>query len=485
MKEGNRQQATGNRGETTAGRTVNKSLSLSGMLSPVACCLLPVAFLYADKLPSLALTLDDYTKLALQQGIRGLQNAATFENAGYTREIAFRQTDSPKFTAGYTGNRTENNSASAGIITHSDTEQASLTMNQTLPLGTQIATTGKYGDAGASNLNASIAQPLYLFVKNSVMRTRRQATLAYESAKDSFEAGLLSIRAQARSLYYDVILKEEFIKVEERKVAASRALHQVTLALVEAGKIAPVEATRSKIRVQRDERQLSTAQLERNKAILNAKSFISIPLDEPVEFLTQMEFNSFEIPLPKLVDYALIHRQELKNLRRAVELSRLSFDASQEPARPTLTFNTSYGYSQVNTIVNRNYTYGGAANWLFFDSFVTHDQVKIARIGEMVADWNLAEGERVARLQVQNAYLDVKNAEKQIMDFHASREQARRNVEVLRLRFQSGLERLIDVFDAENEARNLDNEFLGLLVNFNRTKDNLATLIGGELEKVQ
>ena len=88
-------------------------------------------------------------------------------------------------------------------------------------------------------------------------------------------------------------------------------------------------------------------------------------------------------------------------------------------------------------------------------------------------------------MDVQNAYLDIKKAEKQILDFQSSREQARHNVDVVRLRFQNGLERLIDVFDAENDMRNLDNEYLNLLVRYNESKDTLSQLIGGDVESIR
>src|SRR5205814_455606 len=105
-------------------------------------------------------------------------------------------------------------------------------INELLPTGTALSTTGKYDDSNKPGFTASVTQPIYLFVKNSVMRTRRRAQLSYENSKDSFESGLLSIRTQARSFYYDVMLKEESIKVEGRKIASSKALNDVTAALV-------------------------------------------------------------------------------------------------------------------------------------------------------------------------------------------------------------------------------------------------------------
>ena len=66
-----------------------------------------------------------------------------------------------------------------------------------------------------------------------------------------------------------------------------------------------------------------------------------------------------------------------------------------------------------------------------------------------------------------------------------SLEQARRNVDVERLRFQQGLVQLTDVFDAQTSLRNVESQYLNLLVQFNENKDALSTLIGADVETLE
>ncbi len=452
---------------------------------PFAISLLPSAMpcALADDLLIPSLTLEDYTAKAINEGIQGRITAMSLESAGYTREIAFRQTDSPNLTAAYSQSRGETKVNGTNTLT--DTKSSSLTLNQPTALGTAIQAVGNYGDANKPGASASVTQPLYLFTWNASARARRRADLSFGNAKDQFDADVLSIRAQARSFYYNVILGEESIKVEERKVKSSQKLLDITQALVQAGKKAPVETMRAKIRTQDDERQLQNVTVSRDKAISVAKNFIFFPLDQPLHFTSQLDFRPFPLPLDRLVDYALQHSPQLKTLHRDQELALLAMQESKEPTRPALSVNSTYGYNELGSAVTHSWTLGGGASWLFFDSFVTADSVRIAKINQFVANLNLANAERTLRVNVQNAYLDVKNAEKQIKDFQSSREQARRNVDIIRLRFQNGLERLIDVFDAENDMRNLDNEYLGLLVSYNEAKDNLSQLIGGDVETLR
>jgi len=341
-----------------------------------------------------------------------------------------------------------------------------------------------YGDSSKPGFNASLQQPLYVFVHNSVLRQRRQAELTFQDARSTFESAKWDIRAQSRSLYYAVMQAEEAIRVEQRKTTSSQKLLDVTEALVDAGRTAAIEATRARLRVQEAERQLQNVTTQKMQAEVAAKNFVFLPLETRVQFVTQLEFAPLHASLGRLRDYALLHNPPLQSLHRAREFARLSYEASVEPTRPSLSVNGQYASNEVPAFETHQWQLGWSLDWKFFDSFVTRDQSMIAKIGVTVANLNLADGERTLRVNLYSAYLDVKRTEKQIQEFKSSREQAVKNVEVLRLRFQNGLDRLIDVFQAEDDMRNLDNEYLGLLVQFNRGKDQLSSLVGADVDSL-
>jgi outer membrane protein TolC len=451
-----------------------------------------VRAIHAD-MPQRSITLEDYVTRAVEQGIQNRLNELALQTAGYTREIAFRQTDSPAFALNHTNMRGD--TATNGLPELSNAQQTNLTMNETTPLGTTINTVGQWANSGGTlgspdtlsrpGFTANITQPIYLFVKNSVLRTRKTADLTFANAKSSFQTTALTLRAQARNFYYTVMLDAESIKVDERKVASSQKLLEITQALVDAGKSAPIEIMRSKIQLQEDQRQLLNDQVLRDQAVLQAKNFAFLPLDADVSFVTELEFSPFKIPLPRLLDYAMLHNPNLESLRRSEELAHLQYQAALEPTRPTLSLNGTYNSNDQGTepdVVAHGWTWTTTANWLFFDSFVTRDQTRNARIAEWVADLNLQDAERTTRVNIRSEYLDIKRTEKQIQDFTFSREQSKRNVDILRLRFQNGLTTLLDVLDAENQDRALDNEYLGLLVQFNQSKDSLSQQLGADVE---
>ncbi len=438
---------------------------------------------WADDLLIRSLTLEEFADRGIKTGISGREAAMNFENAGYTREIAFRQTDSPTLSAGNSHQRSETKTGSYDSVV--DTEKTTLTLNENTPLGSALSATGTYGDSNKPGLNASLSQPIFLFVWNPSLRTRKRADLSFANAKDTYDATVLSLWSQARSLYYSVMVSEEFIKVEQRKFDSTRKLLDITQALVDAGKSAPVDAMRAKLNLQVDQRSLENAITQREKAILSAKDFIFFPLDQPLHLITKLRFQPFQVSLERLTDYAMIHRPQLRTLRRAKELAHLDTQSAKEATRPTLAVNSTYGYNELYSAVTHSWSLGLNANWLFFDSFVTNDRVKNALISEEVADLNLTQTERSTRVSIQNTFWDIKRVEKQISEFQNSREQAQRNVDVLRLRFQNGVAQILDVFSAESDMRSLDNEYLNLLTQFNSLKDQLSQVVGANVETVR
>lgn len=442
-------------------------------------------------LPVQTFTIDEFEDQAIRRGVQGRENDWALETAGYTRRVALRQTDSPSLSVNHSQRRS--GSQAGPYETISTSKVTDLTLTETTPLGTTLNASGQYGDAsGFSNggilrpgWSAQVNQPLYVFVKNSVLRTRKRAELSFANAKDTYSSTTLSLRVQARSLYYGVLQAEESLQVQQRKLTSTQKLLDVTQALVKAGRSAPVETMRAKIRLQSEERALQNAQVARDKAVLAAKDFIFFPLDEPIQFTSKLRFKPVKASLEHLVQYGLLHRPQLNSLRRQKELAHIAYQAAVEPTRPTLSLNGAYNYSDNTLYVARGWSWTGTASWLFFDSFITRDNARSARIAEWVADLNIEDAERSNAINIQNAYLDLKNAERQIKDFDLQRNQAERDVEIVRLRFQNGLDRLIDVFDSADQLENLDNEYLNLLVSYNRTRDNLAQLLGGDVEAVR
>jgi len=442
------------------------------------------------------LTLEQYETQAINQGIQAHLNQLSLESEGYTRTIAFRKTDSPSFTYNRTDMKGE--TTVNGFPFLSNSQQNNLLMQETTPLGTTMNAAARWDYFGGTRdpastierpgFSADVTQPLYLFVKNPVRRIRQGADLNFANARSTFQATELSLRTQARNFYYNVQLETESVEADQRKVDSSKRLLDVTQALVQAGKSASVDIMRAKIQLQEDQRRLENDVVQREQALLQAKQFADLPMNDDLRFVTALSAAPFKRSVDRLLEYAILHNPTLESLQISQELARLSYEAAIEPTRPTFALNGTYNTTDARTqpdLVTHGWTWTSTINWLFFDSFVTRDQAHKAQIAQWVADLNLNNALLSVEVAVRSSFMDIKRTEKQINDMQFSLEQGKRNVEVLRLRFQHGLTNLLDVLNAEDQERGLNAEYLLLLVQFNQAKDRLSEGLGADVEKIQ
>jgi outer membrane protein TolC len=266
-------------------------------------------------------------------------------------------------------------------------------------------------------------------------------------------------------------------------------VNDVTRALVNAGKLAEVEVIRADIRAKQDERSIQNAESDLNQALNNAEDFLWLPPGQSIVLTSPLIYVPFTIPLNALIKAAIRYNPELQIAKQEVTLAEIDVRVARESNRPQI--NTSGAY-----VETRNRTDGSAAvdpygwnlaveiDWPLFDATQTRLATKQRQLSLSTARRHYEDVERRLRVNVENAYLEIERTEQQIADFQPQKDSADRNVRAIRLQYRNGLTRLTDVFDAENQMRDLDLEYLQLLVSFNKARDGLNIIVGTDLSSI-
>ncbi len=451
--------------------------------------------------PITFLTIDDYVRLVLNQSDRAMTAYNNYENSVFDYKISFRQLALPSLTVAseVSRNKTDVNSA----VTRGESAQGSAALNQPLFLsGGRLS--ANYSESVSRSedstvighsyarptYSASYAQPLFLFVGNPDWRSWKRTKLSFDIATDSYKREVQSIENEARAKYYDVLLKTAQLDVEKIKLESSRRAHGITKALLEAGRLAGIESTRSTLRLQQDIRRFKNAETVLQQSINDTLEFSSIPIGSEVRFTTKLGYEPFSLSLDLLIDYALQHRPDYIAAKKTLELAKLSVKEAREANNPSLSAVASVSRSEAGTgtppdTITKSWTGGLSLSWPLFDSGITGLRARSAQNNlenEKVAFQGL---ERNIRTEVTNADLDLKRTEEQLGDLEDSRKQSHQSVSAVRVRYQNGRDRLIDVFDSEQQLRDLELEYLNIIIAAHSAKDRLALLIGAPLNEVR
>jgi len=200
----------------------------------------------------MSLTIDDYVRLVLKQGEKVRVASNNFRANVNAHSVGFKSEFLPTadLTSDIGRTKTDVNSA----VTTNENAGGTVGVDQPFywtgatlsgDMSKDVSRTDASGtlsrDRTDPSYSASLNQPLYLFVGNSAWRRWKQSKINFQIAEDNYKRQLQVIRNNARAAYFDVLANRERVKVEEQKLKSSRRSHQITRAMVKAGRFARVE----------------------------------------------------------------------------------------------------------------------------------------------------------------------------------------------------------------------------------------------------
>jgi len=468
------------------------------------------------------LSIDEFTRLALQEALTARISRHNLSANTYGYRAAYLGSRFPTLAASVTLSRSETQGEETMIDSQTNLYDTSLTYTQPIySLGgslqavldqTETTNVSEGEDPFVSGrkpqMDVTYTQPLFLFVQDPNKRAWRRTELGYENQLDSYETDRLGVVFDARGLYDQVLLNLAQLGVQKKKLRSSEEVRKITEVMVKVGRVAPIELNRSEIRFHDDERALQNARVAYWQILNQAKDKVGISRDTVVVFTSTLTYVPFDVGLQQLIEYAYIHQPSIRSARRNMELTEIALRETEETTRPHFTLTGTGGMAEATgtpaivqptaTVLGLPTTTGGTIadyekswsaqigiSWPFFDSNRTKYSILAAKEALEIARLSLQSQERGTQISVSNAYVDIKRTEEQIIGYDVSRAQALENVKIVKARYRQGLDRLIDIFDAEDQARTIDLEYLNLLFTFTKSIDAISQLIGGDARKVR
>ncbi len=469
----------------------------------VACSAFIGTRLWAEDKAAVALSINEFTRMALTGSLRSKDAEDTFTSGRWGWLATHRNLTWPTLSTSLSHEK-DFSDTDTGLQTNTRSDTAQLALKQPLLwTGTSLFlnsnwnrqrsdfdTLGLTTETLTRQLPAwevGFTQPLFVFVGNPNLRARRSADLQFQNNEEQYLGQRLSIEFDARSSYYDLLLQAETAEVQRKKFESAKLVNEATRALVNAGKLAEVELVRADIQSKEDQRNIQNAENTLEKEMNTAKDLISLPPEQTMALTSQLVYVPFQTPLETIYNAALQYNPDLQVAKHQIELAEIDLRQTRETDRPQLTTSGSYGITRDRSnpdlpLDPYQWTVKVGMDWFLFDATQTQLQTRQKEIAVNTAKRAYENQLRQLKISVENAYLEIKRTEDQISDFEPQKESAAQNVRAMRLQYKNGLTRLTDVFDAENQLRDLELEYLGLLVSFNKARDGLKVIVGADLD---
>jgi outer membrane protein len=297
------------------------------------------------------------------------------------------------------------------------------------------------------------SQPLYaggrVGAALDIARNVRQATdLEFREVE-------ADVTLQVRTGYFDLVLAGQLVSIaEEAYRLADDQLRQVQL-FRQQGTVSDFDVLRAQVERDNLEPGIIEAENARRLAELNLKRIINIPAAQPIEAVTPIEPLLLQDIDREPLREALLRRSGLRALDELVSARESAIRIARGGRLPSVGVagNFSYqgfpdGFVPRETTWRRDWSLSVQVSMPIFDGQRTSGEIGQARAELRQAELQRAQVQETFEIELEAALGDFEAARAQIAARRATVGEARRAVELVELRFRTGLSTQLEISDA-------------------------------------
>jgi outer membrane protein len=244
--------------------------------------------------------------------------------------------------------------------------------------------------------------------------------------------------------------------------------------------------TKPKYDVIKAEADLSNAQLNLIKAenafklsLVSLNNAMGIP--EAPEYILDdnLLFQKYAITFEEALDKAYKNRPDLMSAVAKRQAAQKSIDLAITGYYPILTGNASYGWSgEKISSLDHGWDVGAALSFPIFNGFLTKYQVQESKANLNILKANEESLRQTVFSDVQQAYLNLKQAEESIPTADLGVKQAQENFEIATGRYAAGVGNPIEVTDAEVLLANAKLSYIQALYGYKVSQASIEKAMG-------
>lgn len=370
-----------------------------------------------------------------------------------------------------------------------------------------------------STIVYSLNQPLLRNLGRDInTRSIRIARNNVHQSEIQFELQMIDLVTQAQSLYWDLVLQREDIKVRQQALQLAEKTLSDNKRQVQIGTMAPIEVVQAESAVAQRQEQMITTTYNADSIQDRIKRMIT-NLGDPAMLLAQLtpieaprKPSADDImPLEEAVKYALESRPELKQLALQLQNSDIDLQYTRNQLKPDLTVGGSYTQNGVGGVERATSALGvpgdvvkrggltDAFGQLFGYNFTGYSvgfslQIPLsnktarAEYSRAVIDKQTIEARRNAltqaiALQVRNAHTQVEMNRARITAAQKALQLAQMQLEAEQKKFQLGTSQIRFVLQEQQNLTFAQTTEIQALVNYTKALVDYDQAVGRTLRK--
>ncbi|MBF0343725.1 MAG: TolC family protein [Nitrospirae bacterium] len=242
---------------------------------------------------------------------------------------------------------------------------------------------------------------------------------------------------------------------------------------------------RAKFDVTKAEVDLSNAKLSMIKADnalrlarVNLNNAMGVP-DAP-EYLVQdnLMFKRYDVSLDKIIETAFNNRADLQSIKTKQAAARQTIELRKKDYYPTVQGSAGYSWGGESFAINGGWNIGAQVSISIFSGYLTKKQIEEAQLNLNVLKANEETIKQGIIVEVQQGYLNLKEAEERITATAVTVRQAKENLDLANGRYAAGVGNPIEVTDADVTYSNANTAHIQALTDYKIAQASIEKAMG-------
>jgi outer membrane protein TolC len=302
--------------------------------------------------------------------------------------------------------------------------------------------------------------------------------LTYGSSLSDLETASEQIIFNVKQTYYGVLqakrnrdVSEETVKQFEQHLEQAKGFYEV-------GTHPKFDVTKAEVDMSNSKLNLITAKNAVRVAVANLNNAIGVPDAPEYGIEDNLSSKKYEITFEDGISKAYQNRPDLKSIVAKRQAAESSVELAKKGYFPVLTGTAGYDYAGNAFPLARGWNIGATFSFPIFNGFLTKYQVEESKANLNVLRANEESLKQTIFLDVQQAYLNLKDAEEKIPTAELTVKQAQENLEIANGRYAAGVGNPIEVTDAEVSMANAKLSYIQALYNSKVSQASLEKAMG-------
>jgi len=347
--------------------------------------------------------------------------------------------------------------------------------------GTQI----EVGDNDQYHWDLTLSQPLFT---GFALSTRYEMAKLGVDVKDAEkEQAILDVVKQVKAAYFNILLTKKFLLVADKAVNQLESHVTDAEKFYEQGMIPYNDLLRSKVALADALQNRVRAEGSAEMAVSAFNTLLRINLNRKTDIDDLLDITPHSFELTNCIKEAIEKRPELKALRLALKNADHGVTLAQSAYYPKVNLAGSYEQNGDNPSATEN-DFGNThnasvtlqANWTFFEWGKTRAEVNKYRRNKSSLVEKTKGIKDSIKLEVKNAFLDLKVAEQNIQTAKESLVQAKENWRITNLQYQQQMTTSTEVLDARTFLTRAETNYYGALYGYMISLAELERAVGRE-----